>query len=145
MKPIPRFSTFVRRLITSFSIAFLVVPQVAKANFQFCNQTLDVVNVALGQKVQGIWESSGWWTIGPNQCANLIEETLTARYYYVYAQDVFNQSMVDGTDLLCVSPDEFQVSGEKDCLIRGYITVPFQEVDTRKSERWTVFLQPQEN
>lgn len=112
----------------------------AYANFQVCNQTLDVINVAIGTYDFDEWETTGWWTIGPNQCANVIEETLTSRYVYVYARDVFNASMVPGTTTMCVDPGEFRIRGREDCLIRGHIAARFEEIDTRRSERWTFFL-----
>ena len=85
----------------------LATPDRAQANFQVCNQTLDVINVAIGAYDIDEWETAGWWTIGPNQCANVIEETLTSRYVYIYARDVFNASMVSGTTTMCVDPGEF--------------------------------------
>lgn len=112
----------------------------ARANFQVCNQTLDVVNVAVGIFDVNAWETSGWWTIGPNQCANVIQETLRSRYVYVYARDVFNGSMLNGTATMCVDPGEFRIRGRNDCLTRGHIAAQFKEIDTRRSERWTFFL-----
>jgi uncharacterized membrane protein len=109
----------------------------AKANFQVCNQTLDVINVAVGQWDVDVWETSGWWIIGPNQCANVIEETLQARYVYVYARDVFNNSMFEGGTTMCIGQEEFRIRGQENCLRRGKIAARFQEVDTRRSERWT--------
>lgn len=113
---------------------------IASANFQVCNQTLDVANVALGQWDFDDWESSGWWIIGPNQCANIIEKTLSARFVYIYARDVFNNSLLEGTTEFCVDKNEFRIRGNQDCLIRGHIPAQFEEIDTRRSERWTFFI-----
>lgn len=115
-------------------------PQRADANFQVCNQTLDVINVAIGAWDLDAWRTEGWWTVGPNQCANVIEDTLTSRFIYVYARDVFNKSMLEGTTTLCVDAGEFVIRGREDCLVRGHIAARFHEVDTRASERWTFFL-----
>lgn len=123
-----------------FCLCAVAVPSTVKANFQFCNQTLDVVNVAVGAYDADAWETAGWWTVGPNQCANVIEDTLTSRFIYVYARDVFNASMLPGNTTLCVDPGEFRIRGREDCLIRGHIAARFHEVDTRRSERWTFFL-----
>lgn len=123
-----------------FCLWIVANPSTARANFQFCNQTLDVVNVAIGAYDTDAWETAGWWTVGPNQCANVIEDTLTSRYIYVYARDVFNASMLQGTTTMCVDPGEFRIRGREDCLIRGHIAAQFHEVDTRRSERWTFFL-----
>jgi len=123
-----------------FCLSLVAWPGTIKANFQVCNQTLDVVNVAVGAYDTDAWETSGWWTVGPNQCANVIEDTLTSRFIYVYARDVFNQSMLPGETTLCVDSGEFRIRGREDCLIRGHIAARFHEVDTRRSERWTFFL-----
>lgn len=122
------------------ALALLFWSDSAAANFQFCNQTLDVVNVAVGQWDLDVWETSGWWTVGPNQCANVIEDTLTARFVYLFARDVFNKPMFEGTTTMCIDKDEFRISGQEDCLLRGHIAARFQEVDTRRSERWTFYL-----
>ncbi|WP_254796978.1 DUF1036 domain-containing protein [Sulfitobacter albidus] len=105
-----------------------------------CNQTLDVVNVAIGLYDVDDWETSGWWIVGPNQCSNVVEDSLTSRYIYVYARDVFNGSMLAGDTSMCVAPGEFRIRGRQDCLIRGHIAAEFEEVDTRRSERWTFFI-----
>ncbi|MCX7561641.1 DUF1036 domain-containing protein [Sulfitobacter sp. F26204] len=126
------------------SIATLVCAATSPVSAQFavCNQTLDVINVALGAYDRDAFETSGWWTIGPNQCANVINDTLTARYFYVYAKDVFGRQVLAGSTPMCVAPDRFEIRGEQDCLVRGLIEARFHEVDTRKSERWTVFIYP---
>ncbi len=124
-----------------FSVLSLF-PGAAAAEFKVCNQTFDVVNVAIGQYERDTFETSGWWTIGPNQCADVITTTLRARYVYVFAQDVFGKSVLTGSVPMCVKPDRFEIPGETDCLIRGYIEARFHEVDTLKSERWTLFLTP---
>jgi uncharacterized membrane protein len=123
------------------AIAFLKSSPVM-ANFQVCNQTLDVANIAIGQWDFDDWESTGWWIVGPNQCANVIEKTLTARFIYVYARDVFNNSMLEGTTNFCLDKGEFRIRSHDNCLTRGHISAQFEEIDTRRSERWTFFIVP---
>jgi uncharacterized membrane protein len=118
------------------------LPTRAEAQFAVCNQTFDVINLALGAYERSAFNTSGWWTIGPNQCANVIDETLTARYFYVFAKDVFGREVLTGATPMCVAPDRFEIRGEADCLVRGLIEARFHEVDTRKSERWTLFIYP---
>ncbi len=114
----------------------------AQAHFAVCNQTFDVINVAIGQYQRETFETSGWWTIGPNQCANVIDEVLTARYVYVFAQDVFGKTIVSGATPMCVAPERFRIRGETECLVRGYLEARFHEVDTLRTERWTLFVYP---
>jgi len=111
-----------------------------QAAFAVCNQTFDVVNIAVGQSEEREFITRGWWTIGPNQCANVIKEELTARYIYVFAQDVFGQEILFGTTPMCIGPEAFEITGEQDCLARGYLPVDYLEVDTLRTERWTLFL-----
>src|SRR5690348_12993827 len=61
----------------------MLSPGKAHAEFTVCNQTLDVVNLAVGQKVDNADQTDGWWTIGANQCVNVIREELTNRYIYL--------------------------------------------------------------
>ncbi|MDF3416141.1 DUF1036 domain-containing protein [Sulfitobacter sp. M57] len=119
-----------------------LLPARAAAQFAVCNQTFDVINVALGAYDRTAFNTSGWWTIGPNQCANVIDDILTARYFYVFAKDVFGREVLTGATPMCVAPDRFEIRGEGDCLVRGLIEARFHEVDTRKSERWTLFVYP---
>ena len=120
------------------------VGQPASAQFAVCNQTLDVMNVAVGFFDVSAFSTEGWWTIGPNQCANVIPDRLTARYIYVFAQDAFGKAIVVGDKTMCVAPDRFRIVGELNCLLRGYLAAPFQEIDTVQTERWTLFIAPPE-
>lgn len=118
----------------------------AAAQFAVCNQSFDVVNVAIGvdaeERLQGEgkWTTEGWWTVGPNQCANVVRDELISRYIYVYAQDVFGQPLLTGTTQMCISSRRFSINGLQDCWSRGYISAGFIEVDTLKTSRWTLFL-----
>lgn len=114
----------------------------ARAEFSVCNRTFEIANVAVGWSENSVMRSSGWWTIGPNQCANVIDDRLTSRYVYVFAQDVFGNAMLPGTATICVDTARFNINGERDCLLQGYLEAKFYEVDTYRSERWTLFLNP---
>lgn len=112
----------------------------ASAQFAVCNQSFDVINVAIGLDVADDFQTEGWWTIGPNQCANVIKDELTSRYIYVYAQDVLGQPITTGTDQMCISPRKFEIRGIGECWSRGHLAADFVEVDTEKTERWTLFF-----
>ncbi len=112
----------------------------AAAEFAVCNQSFDVVNVAIGQDKNDQFSTEGWWTIGPNQCANVIKEELVSRYIYIYVQDVFGQPIMTGTTQMCIATIKFQITGNTDCWSRGKISAGFIEVDTKETQRWTLFL-----
>ena len=114
----------------------------AEAQFSVCNQTFDVMNVAIGTYDRTAFVTEGWWTIGPNQCANVIDAELAARFVYVFAQDVFGKTILTGATPMCVAPDRFRIRGETECLLRGYIEAPFKEIDTLRTERWTLYVNP---
>jgi uncharacterized membrane protein len=116
----------------------------AYAEFTVCNQTLDVVNLAVGQEmVEGTdahWQTEGWWTVGANQCVDVIRDEIVNRFIYIYAMDVFGQPILNGTTPMCVGGRRFVIRGDEDCWVRGYQQAPFFEVDTLKTVRWTLFL-----
>lgn len=112
----------------------------ARAEFSVCNQTLDVVNVAIGQQGDEAFTTEGWWTIGSNQCALVIREELRNRFIFVYANDVFGQPILKGTQNMCIAAKRFSIDGIESCWQRGFIEAKFLEVDTQAVERWTLFL-----
>ncbi len=126
--------------LASALCAFLFTGTLAHAEFTVCNQSFDVLNIAIGQLHYDRFRTRGWWKIGPNQCANVIRKPLESRYIYVYAKDVFGKAVLNGSVPMCIAPDRFAIDGETDCLIRGYLEVPFIEVDTQQTKRWTMFI-----
>lgn len=118
----------------------VLAPARARAEFTVCNQTLDVVNLAVGQEIDSVFQTDGWWTVGANQCVNLIREELRNRYIYVYATDVFGQPTLSGSTEMCIERRRFSIRGIDECWPRGHIAAPFYEVDTLEQPRWTFFL-----
>lgn len=112
----------------------------AAAQFQICNQTLDLANVAIGQPDSTGFETRGWWKIGPNQCATVIRKPLTSRFLYVFATDVFGKELLSGAVPMCIGTERFVIEGESDCALRGLVEAPFIEVDTGETGDWTLFL-----
>lgn len=137
-----RVPAFCRWLILVPVLLFAGIPGRAAAQFFVCNQSFDVSNLAIGQFTGEDFETTGWWTIGPNQCATVIDEPLASRFVYVFAQDVFGRVILSGSAPMCVAAGRFRIQGSEDCIIRGFIEARFREVDTRQSEQWTLFLYP---
>jgi len=135
-------SPFAPRLAAAFGAALplLLSTSAARAEFSVCNQTLDVVNVAIGQQEAEAFTTEGWWTVGSNQCALVIREELRNRFIFVYASDVFGQPILKGTQSMCIGPKRFSIDGVESCWTRGFIEAKFLEVDTQAVERWTLFL-----
>lgn len=120
----------------------LLLPDGARAELRLCNQSFDVLNVAVGLPEGTGFLTRGWWRVAPNQCAVLQREALTHRYYYVFAADVFGNEVMSGAVPMCVAPRRFEIDGQQDCLLRGFLDARFIEVDTGGAESWTVFASP---
>ncbi|WP_245948589.1 DUF1036 domain-containing protein [Paracoccus lutimaris] len=135
---------FCRRGLFAALVALLPAGA-AQAGLRLCNQSFDVLNVAIAAPAGEDVVTRGWWRVAPNQCATLQRETLTSRYYYVFAADVFGNEVLAGAIPLCVAPRRFEIEGQRDCLLRGYLDARFAEVDTGDQPNWTVFVTPRPN
>lgn len=130
--------------LKNLAVGLLVTlcPVAARAELRLCNQSFDVLNVALARPSGQDFATRGWWRVAPNQCATLDREPLRSRYYYIFAADVFGNEVLAGAIPMCVAPRRFQIQGQRDCLLRGYLDARFAEVDTQDRADWTVFATP---
>jgi len=138
-KTLRRLFTFVLLSLAGLA-AGPIATSPARAEFTVCNQTLDVVNLAVGQEIDKSFQTEGWWTVGANQCVNVIREELGNRYIYIYATDVFGHGILSGSTDMCVEKRRFTIRGIDDCWKNGHIAARFYEVDTQEQSRWTFFL-----
>lgn len=125
----------------------LVSAAPSQAALRVCNQSFDVLNIAVGQPARDATEpdqfvTRGWWRVAPNQCATLLRESLQSRYFYVFAADVFGKEALSGSIPLCVAERRFIIDTQGNCLVRGYLDARFIEVDTKDQDDWTVFVSP---
>lgn len=120
----------------------LLMPLSAQAELRLCNQSFDVLNIALAQAQGDGFRSRGWWRVAPNQCATLLREPLRERYFYVFAADVFGKVVLAGSVPMCVAPRRFETGEQTDCLLRGFLDARFLEIDTGDQPNWTVFVAP---
>lgn len=136
---------------SAFAVAVVMAMQVsstpAMAALRLCNQSFDVLNIALGQPGRDTTDrdrflTRGWWRVAPNQCATLLRESLQSRYFYLFASDVFGKEALSGSIPLCVAPRRFTIETQGNCLVRGYLDARFIEVDTEEQDDWTVFVSP---
>lgn len=128
------------------ALAVFAWPGAVRAELQLCNQSFEVLNVALAVPGDGQdFTTRGWWRVAPNQCATLWREILQSRYYYIFAADVFGNEVLSGSIPMCVAPRRFEIAGQQDCLLRGYLDARFAEVDTEAQPSWTVFVTPRPN
>lgn len=128
--------------LTLFAVLAGLSPLSAQAGLRLCNQSFDVLNVAMAAPQDDHFVTRGWWRIAPNQCANLLRGSLQSRYYYVFAADIFGNEVLSGAVPMCVAPRRFQIDQQEDCLLRGFLDARFIEVDTQEQTEWTVFVTP---
>ena len=127
---------------TAFCVFGLAAATPARAHFVVCNQSFDVLNVAVGRDAGPGFETEGWWIVGANRCATVIRDELAARYVYVHADDVCGRPVLYGSTEMCVGAKRFRIVGGEACFARGYRPAKFLEVDTKAVSRRTLFLAP---
>lgn len=112
----------------------------ARADLRVCNETTNLVSVALGYRAERGWQSEGWWQTPPGDCRVLYQGDLERRYYYLYAVDDVGGGDWGGSIFMCTRDESFTIFGVEDCLARGYERTGFFEVDTEGRADWTLQL-----
>ena len=112
----------------------------ARADFRVCNETRETVGVSLGYRGDEGWVSEGWWHVPGEECQTLVAGALTARFYYLYAENAERSRRWGGEARMCTAEEEFRIVGVADCVPRGYARMGFGEYDTGEQASWTVRL-----
>jgi uncharacterized membrane protein len=128
--------TLIGTLLAGF--AFSAMP--ARADLRICNETSNLVSVALGYRAERGWMSEGWWQTPPGDCRILYQGDLQKRFYYIYAIDDKAGGAWDGSVFMCTRDETFTIFGVEDCLARGYERTGFFEIDTQERTDWTLQL-----
>lgn len=126
-------------LIATLS-GFATMSAPAQAELRICNQTANLVSVALGYRAERGWMSEGWWQTPPGDCRVLYQGDLQRRFYYLHAVDDIGGGAWDGEVFMCTRDETFTIFGVEDCLARGYERTGFFEVDTQNRTDWTLQL-----
>ena len=127
--------------LASVAALFLFgAPGLAHAEFRVCNNTQNLVGVAIGYRGKDGWVTEGWWQVPASTCATLIEGELQSRYYYLYAEDSARGGRWTGDVNMCVAENEFKIVGVQDCFARGFQRMGFKEYDTGRQGSWMVQL-----
>lgn len=122
-------------------VAIISVASSAKADLKVCNDTTNTTGVAIGyNKNQTEWVSEGWWEIPPDICAAVIKGELTARYYYIHAEESNTGGQWRGDVVMCTSNKQFEIKGKDKCFQRGFEQAGFFEIDTQNEKNWQVRL-----
>lgn len=125
--------------VAGLALVALLAPRAA-ADFRLCNDTRNLVGVALGYREKGVWVTEGWWQVPGETCATLIEGDLNSRFYYLYAEDADRGGQWRGDIFMCTSDRQFRIEAVDNCFARGYQRTGFFEVDTSEKDSWMVRL-----
>ena len=116
-----------------------------------CNRTAHLVWAATGQLKNDRFQSRGWRRVPADECTQVINESLSDRYYFYYAEAVGDDGRLvreagrakiwGGARELCTKPTRFAIDGEENCLARGYDRHGFTRIDTGSARRWTINLE----
>ncbi len=114
-----------------------LMSQPALAALHVCNMTKLDTRVAVGRFDGTQWISEGWWKLQPSKCTTVVQGTLKARYYYMYATDSGSGSW-DGSRKFCVGmTDTFSAPGRDNCAGRGMDRKGFFAIDTANAPDYT--------
>jgi uncharacterized membrane protein len=112
----------------------------ARADLRVCNETSNMVSVAMGYRAERGWMSEGWWQAPTGECRVLYQGDLERRFYYIFAADDIGGGAWDGSVFMCTRDETFTIFGVEDCLARGYERTGFFEIDTQNRTDWTLQL-----
>lgn len=83
--------------------------KIAPAGYTVCNDTQDVLLVALGQRDRGKALSRGWWTVAGGACARAITTPLASEKVWVLAQRKSGGTLVGGAQRFCTTAVPFEI------------------------------------
>lgn len=103
----------------------------APAGYTVCNDSRDVLLVALGQTERGKPVSRGWWTVQPGACARAVTTPLKTGAVYLLAQKKGGGTLVSGAKTFCTTPVIFEIAGAQNCAGRGLSEAGFAMTATK--------------
>jgi uncharacterized membrane protein len=104
---------------------------VTPAGYTVCNDTGDMVLVALAQTVKGNAAVHGWWKIEGGACARAVTTPLASDAVWLLAQKKNGGTIVGGSDPFCITAVQFDIQGRGNCAARGFSQAGFAKTDTR--------------
>ena len=119
-----------------------------KRGLLLCNKTNDLVWAAVGRVKGDGFKTEGWLSIEPQKCRKGINEELTARYYFVYAEAVDpsgnpvihagRRQVWNGNFELCTKPTRFMIESRNNCANQGLDKTGFMKIDTGAKTSWVL-------
>jgi uncharacterized membrane protein len=99
--------------------------------YTVCNDDGADVMAAIGEPAGADFITRGWWHIAGHACARMITTPLKSAAVWLLAQKPGGAVTVSGADQFCVTGEEFEIKGRKDCAQRGYTEAGFARTPTR--------------
>ena len=105
--------------------------KIAPSGYTACNDSGEVLLVALGQMEHGKPVSRGWWTVEPKACAKAVTTPLKTDTVFLLAQRKNGSVFVGGAQKFCVTSVVFEVQGAQNCAGRGLTEAGFASTPTK--------------
>jgi uncharacterized membrane protein len=119
------------RVAATAAITACLLSSEARADLKLCNRMSYVIEAAIGIDDKTATATRGWLRIDPAQCRVAVQGTLIAERILLHARAlaVYGASPVpqNGTDSLCVAPDNFVIAAARQCR-PGQTPAPFAEI-----------------
>ncbi|MCH1568946.1 MAG: DUF1036 domain-containing protein [Alphaproteobacteria bacterium] len=141
----PKGQALLKKLIQT------VQSEAGERGLTLCNRTDFLIWAATAQLRNDRFQSRGWRRVAANECSQVLNESLSDRFYFYYAEAVNDDGRLvreagrakiwGGARELCTKPTRFAIEGEENCLARGYDTHGFKRIDTGAARRWTINLE----
>jgi uncharacterized membrane protein len=103
----------------------------APQGYTVCNDDGSDVMAAVAQLAGADFVSRGWWHIAGHACARMITTPLKEAAVWLLTQRPGGGATVSGPDPFCVTDQEFEIKGRKDCVQRGFVQAGFIRTPTR--------------
>ena len=114
----------------------------APAGYTVCNESRDVLLVALGQMDHAKPVSRGWWTVQPGGCAKAVTTPLKTDAVYLLAQKKTGSTLVAGSKTFCTTPVIFDIQGAENCAARGLTQSGFAMTVTKGQAGYVAHIGP---
>lgn len=99
--------------------------------YTVCNDDGADVMTAVAESTGADAVTRGWWHIAGHACARMITTPLKSAAVWLLAQKPGGAVTVSGPDQFCITGQEFEIKGRKDCVQRGFTEAGFARTPTR--------------
>ena len=116
--------------------------KIAPAGYAACNETRDVLLLALGHIEGGKLVSRGWWTVQPGACAKAVTAPLNTDAVYLLALRKSGGALVGGGMHFCTTVAAFEIKGVDNCSGRGLADNGFAATPTKGASGYVAHIGP---